>query len=93
MSMATPSAHAHVRPLPPGAAVFRLDGADMDFADWKAGSGLDRRSLEKSPGFLNLDTGDFRLGAASPARNAGLALGLTWCGTAPDLGAFESDCP
>ncbi|MBZ4418016.1 hypothetical protein [Myxococcus sp. RHSTA-1-4] len=76
MSMATPSAHAHVRPLPPRPAVFRLDGADMGFADWRAGSGLDRR-----------------LGAASPARNAGLALGLTWCGTAPDLGAFESDCP
>ncbi|NPC84390.1 DUF1565 domain-containing protein, partial [Pyxidicoccus fallax] len=76
-----------------GSAVFRLDGADMDFADWKAGSGLDRRSLEKSPGFLNIDTGDFRLGASSPARNAGLAVGLSHCGTAPDLGAFESDCP
>jgi nitrous oxidase accessory protein NosD len=76
-----------------GGAVFRLDGVDLDFADWKADSGLDRRSLEKAPGFLNIDTGDFRLAATSPARNAGLALGLAWCGTAPDLGAFESDCP
>jgi hypothetical protein len=76
-----------------GAAVFRLNGVDMDFTDWKAGSGLDRRSLEKSPAFLNIDTGDFRLGASSPARNVGSSLGLTYCGAAPDLGAFESDCP
>ncbi|MFP2927530.1 nitrous oxide reductase family maturation protein NosD [Pyxidicoccus sp. 3LG] len=75
-----------------GAAFFRLDGVDMDFADWKSDSGLDRRSQEKSPAFLNIDTGDFRLGASSPARNAGLSLGLTHCGTAPDQGAFESDC-
>ena len=76
-----------------GAALFKLDGVQMGLAGWKAGSGLDRRSLEKSPVFQNVDTGDFRLGATSSARNAGLALGLTHCGVAPDLGAFESDCP
>ncbi|MFP2907887.1 right-handed parallel beta-helix repeat-containing protein [Pyxidicoccus sp. 3LFB2] len=76
-----------------GAGIFRLDGVELGLADWKADSGLDRRSLEKSPAFQNIDTGDFRLGASSPALNAGLTLGLTHCGTAPDLGAFESDCP
>jgi hypothetical protein len=76
-----------------GSAVYRLDSAYLDFADWRAESGLDRRSLEKAPGFINIDTGDFRLGPTSPARDVGLALGLTYCGTAPDLGAFEAGCP
>jgi hypothetical protein len=76
-----------------GTAVYRLDGEYLTFANWRAESGLDRRSLEKSPGFLNIDTGDFRLGPSSPARDVGLALGLSYCGTAPDLGAFEAGCP
>ncbi|MCP3099717.1 right-handed parallel beta-helix repeat-containing protein [Myxococcus sp. K15C18031901] len=76
-----------------GAARFQLDGSERGFADWRSSSGLDRRSMEKSPAFVNIDTGDFRLGPTSPARNAGLGVGLTFCGGAPDLGAFESDCP
>ncbi len=76
-----------------GAAVFRLNGVDMGFSQWRSQSGFDGRSQEKAPGFLNIDTGDFRLGSGSPALNAGLSLGLSWCGPGPDQGAFESDCP
>ncbi|GEN06729.1 Protein of unknown function [Myxococcus fulvus] len=76
-----------------GAAVFNVDGSDTGLSDWRSRTGLDKRSVEKTPAFVNIDTGDFRLGANSAGRNAGLGLGLTFCGTAPDLGAFESDCP
>ncbi|QDE93350.1 hypothetical protein BHS06_32610 [Myxococcus xanthus] len=76
-----------------GPALFRLNGVDMGFSQWRSQSGLDGRSQDKAPGFVNIDTGDFRLGSGSPALNAGLSLGLTWCGPGPDQGAFESDCP
>ncbi|MFY2559600.1 right-handed parallel beta-helix repeat-containing protein [Corallococcus terminator] len=76
-----------------GSASFLLNGESVNLTEWRSRSGLDKRSLEKSPGFVNIDTGDFRLGAGSVGRNAGLGLGLTFCGVGPDLGAFESDCP
>jgi hypothetical protein len=76
-----------------GSARFRVDGMDTDLAGWRSATGLDRRSLERAPAFVDPAAGDFRLGAGSPARDSGLSLGLSFCGKAPDMGALESDCP
>jgi nitrous oxidase accessory protein NosD len=76
-----------------GAARFRLDGVDQDLTQWRQKTGLDGRSLERSPGFTDTDAEDFTLTPASPARDRGVALGLPFCGSAPDLGARESGCP
>jgi nitrous oxidase accessory protein NosD len=78
---------------PQGAATFRIDGGNLDFSQWRRATRWDARSVEKAPAFVDLEQGDFRLGPSSPARNAGLSLGQTFCGTAPDIGARESDCP
>jgi len=48
------------------------------------------RSIE--PGFLDPSIGDYRLTADSPMVDAGVDIGLPYCGSAPDLGAFEI-CP
>jgi hypothetical protein len=76
-----------------GAARFRLEGVDLDLTQWREETGLDARSLERSPGFADMDAEDFTLTPASPARDRGVALGLPFCGEAPDLGARESGCP
>ena len=41
------------------------------------------------PGFGNAAAGDFTLTASSPARDAGMDVGLPYVGSAPDLGANE----
>jgi nitrous oxidase accessory protein NosD len=76
-----------------GPAVFRLEGVDMSLGAWRAETGLDGRSLERSPAFANVEADDFSLAPGSPGRDKGVALGLSFCGQAPDLGARESDCP
>jgi hypothetical protein len=65
---------------------------DMDFSGWRSASGLDRNSLERSPAFVDAAAGDLRLGPTSPALNAGVTSGGTFCGEGPDMGALESDC-
>lgn len=75
-----------------GSARFRLDGMDLDFAGWRGATGLDRNSLERAPGFVDAAAGDFRLTATSPARDAGVTLGGTFCGEGPDIGALEAGC-
>lgn len=75
-----------------GAARFRLDGMDLDFTGWQGATRLDRNSLERAPGFMDAAGGDFRLAASSPARDAGVTLGGTFCGEGPDMGALEADC-
>jgi nitrous oxidase accessory protein NosD len=77
---------------PEGTATFRFDGGRLDFREWRRATRWDARSVEKAPAFVDMEGGDFRLGLSSPARNAGLPLGQTFCGPAPDLGARESDC-
>jgi nitrous oxidase accessory protein NosD len=76
-----------------GAARFRLEGMELGLSQWREETGLDGRSLERSPGFTDLDAEDFTLTPVSPARDRGVALGLPFCGEAPDLGARESGCP
>ncbi len=76
-----------------GAARFRLDGVDMGFAQWRSRTGMDGRSVERAPGFTNANTEDFTPVPGSAARDTGVALGLPFCGTAPDLGAREAGCP
>ncbi|RKH03237.1 DUF1565 domain-containing protein, partial [Corallococcus sp. CA053C] len=77
-----------------GSAVsFRLDNAAVGLADWRSKAGLDKRSQERAPGFVDTGSDDYHLATGSAAREAGLSLGLPFCGTAPDQGAFESGCP
>jgi hypothetical protein len=75
------------------AARFRLDGVDQSFEQWRLKTHFDARSLERSPGFTNATAEDFTLAPGSSARDRGVALGLPFCGTAPDLGAREAGCP
>ena len=76
-----------------GTARFRLEGIDMSLAQWRGKTGLDGRSAERAPGFTNANLEDFTPVPGSPARDTGVALGLPFCGTAPDLGAREAGCP
>jgi len=49
--------------------------------------------IYKDPLFLNINEGDFRLQADSPAIDAGVDLGFPYIGIAPDIGAFEYNLP
>lgn len=48
-----------------------------------------RGNVEADPRFVNAEEGDFRLGAGSPALDAGLDVGFAFEGSAPDIGAVE----
>lgn len=41
---------------------------------------------------MDASTRDLRLSSTSLAREAGVMLGLPYCGTAPDQGALEMRC-
>jgi hypothetical protein len=47
--------------------------------------------IDQDPLFVNPVTIDFHLTAPSPCINAGVNVGLPFIGTAPDMGAFESN--
>jgi len=65
-------------------------GAAKTWASWKTDSGQDANSpTPADPLFTNPGAGDFTLQAGSPAINAGVDVGLSYCGTAPDCGAYE----
>jgi len=51
----------------------------------------DAEALEAAPGFVDADHNDFSLRPGSPAIDAGIDLGWPFTGSAPDLGAIESD--
>ncbi|WNG28219.1 DUF1565 domain-containing protein [Cystobacter fuscus] len=76
-----------------GAAVLRKGGSYLNLTAWRSSTGWDAHSLDASPAFRSGATADFWLDLASPARDAGLSLGDTYCGQGPDIGARESDCP
>lgn len=54
--------------------------------------GLAGGNLSVDPGFVDAAAGDWRLSDDSPLIDRGVDVGLSFCGTAPDLGAFEH-CP
>jgi len=51
----------------------------------------DHKPLAGEPLFVDPEKNDFRLQKDSPAIDAGVNLGMSFKGEAPDLGAFESD--
>jgi hypothetical protein len=51
----------------------------------------DKNAVYEDPLFQNVNEEDFHLGSGSPAIDAGVDVGIPYNGTAPDLGAFESD--
>ena len=75
-----------------GAAVLRKNGSYLGLAAWRSATGWDARSLDKSPAFQGTAAEDFWLSTSSPARDAGVSVGDTYCGKGPDIGARESDC-
>lgn len=65
---------------------FKYGSSSWNLTQWKA-KGQDARSLEAST-LLDPDT----LAPAAAAVDRGENLGLSYCGTAPDMGAVESGC-
>jgi parallel beta-helix repeat protein len=69
------------------------DGTAYNFADWKTNSSQDAHSLNADPLFLS--TSNFHLKGSSPARRAGVSVGLTtdFAGrpvlNPPCIGAYE----
>ena len=78
---------------PAGLASFRIDSKYLGLSGWRSTTGWDSRAVEKTPVFVSIAARDFHLATGSPARNAGVSLGQSYCGSAPDMGAYESDCP
>lgn len=72
--------------LYPVGAQFSVNGAARSFDQWKA-SGQDVSSVTADPAF---SPGGFKPGAA--AVDKGQNVGLSFCGTAPDIGAVETAC-
>lgn len=75
-----------------GGSVQLVDGTAKSLSAWKSSTGWDASSVERDPGFVDLAARDLRLSSTSPAREAGVLLGLPYCGSAPDQGALESGC-
>jgi hypothetical protein len=85
------SSHRHVEVTNTG--IFGL--VVMDNLYWPQSIGstnaVDSRPLFADPLFTNAAAGDFTLQVGSPAIDAGVLVGLPFNGSAPDLGAFESN--
>ena len=48
-------------------------------------------NIQSDPKFVNASGNDFRLTSGSPAITAGVDVGLPFNGSAPDIGACETD--
>jgi hypothetical protein len=85
------SSHRHIEVTNTG--MFGL--VVMDNLYWPQSIGstdaVDSRPLFADPLFTNAAAGDFTLQVGSPAIDAGVLVGLPFNGSAPDLGAFESN--
>jgi parallel beta-helix repeat protein len=72
-----------------------LLGSPYNFTNWKTISGEDANSKIGYPLFINAAKGDYRLAEASPARDAGASVGISYDivgnprDTKPDIGAYE----
>jgi parallel beta-helix repeat protein len=64
-------------------------GNTDSLAEFRAWTGYDKHGRLANPRFVNLAARDYRLQAGSPAIDAGVSLGGTYVGTAPDMGRFE----
>src|SRR5262249_24578891 len=74
------------RPSGAGSEAYNLAfDNDTNFSGAAPGVG----SLSVDPGFVHLQTDDFRLSATSPARQAGDPVTLNSDGTRADMGAFD----
>jgi hypothetical protein len=67
------------------------------FAVWKSGTGNDAHSIAADPKFVSIDlnadplTWDLHLQASSPLIDQGVDVGISYTGSAPEIGAFESE--
>ncbi len=69
---------------------------DIDNGSWTATTGLGAGSFSADPAYIDFANGNFALSTTSPISpcvNAGTDLGFPFVGSAPDLGAIESDVP
>lgn len=69
---------------------FQWLGVSKNFADWKTSSSGDANSMiNQDPVFRNYPDNDYRLMATSPARLAGVDVGLPYRNSTPDIGYRE----
>ena len=67
---------------PDGATLFRFNVTNYNIANWKTATSGDANSITTDPAFVNaggsynLDT-DFKIPTGSPAKDAGVDVGLT----------------
>lgn len=67
-------------------------GVSMNYATWLTNNSNDANSPTRGdPLFADPPTNDFTLQAGSPAINAGVDVGLSYLGVAPDCGAYEKE--
>lgn len=82
----------YYNPLGPGANRWVWRGTWYNWTNWKLNSGQDSHSPVPANPLFNAPPGDLTLQEGSPAINAGVNVGLPYCRTAPDCGAYEK-CP
>lgn len=69
---------------------IRINGVNYtSFAAYKSAGYEPHTIINDAPGFQDADSGDFVVGAESPAVDTGIDLGYPFSGAAPDIGAFE----
>lgn len=68
---------------------WRWDSTLYNFTNWKTQCGGDSHSQYTSAGFTDAGNDDFTLTAESAAIDAGVDVGLSYLGSAPDCGANE----
>jgi hypothetical protein len=73
----------------PAGARLRLGSTAYGLPEWSAVTGFDTHSLAVVSALMP----DGKLEGGSPLIDRGVNVGLPFCGSAPDIGAFEYGCP
>ncbi len=76
------------------ADILLVEWGETNYAqlgEWQQATGYGIESLQQDPLFIDPQLADFHLLGNSPAINAGVDLGETYIGSAPDLGVYEQD--
>ena len=76
---------------PSGSLIARLDDGWIGYSTltaWKTEINQEEHSINSDPAFVS--SSDYHLQSSSPAINAGVYVGLSYNGTAPDMGAYET---